>query len=599
MELNLNNISTTESGNVRFSGISSGIDSQSLIDSLLEAKRIPAVQIEAKITQNNDRLTAIADLKALTTDFAERLDVLRGSTSFFADDVFKTKQAFTNDRDSALAPPGHVRSAAGDILGVSITDGAVKGQRVVEVLNIAKAQQIRSDAFTDTNTDLTTLGVSAGSFDVNGKTINIAAGDTLLDLRDKINATNTGETPSNVSASIVSVSATENYLVMTSTETGTTNDITFTGAQAVHNSIGLTTVGTNNVKTELQAAEDAIFRADNLGVDITRQSNTIDDLYQGVTLDLFKAEEFTEIVIDIEDDLNSVKTAIIDFVDSYNAIREFMTDQKTESIRTEGGDPEFGALNNEGLLRQIDQRLGSLVASIVPGTENGFQSLGQVGININDDFLLEMDESVFDNKLLTNMDGIRKLFTFDAYSSDSRVSVIGHDGNLTYTVDGAGDAEPYYLNIAGTDAGGVITDANLQTAAGGGTLGDGSITRAGNVMTVTDLSPANGLKFSFNGGASLGPVNDIEVTFTRGVADQLYSFFDNVSKSAGLLDELSTNVALEIEGQQDRVEQIDLRLDIERRTLSAKYLAMETALFQFNALREQLQKQADALNAGS
>ena len=520
--INLNNISLTDSGTVRFSGLSSGIDFQSAIDAIIQARRIQAVQIEDKITLNNEKVNYFALMKDLSADFASSLDVLRGSDSFFSTDVFDSKLGFATSQPTATAPGGHKPSPAVEILGVTVGADALVGTHTVEVVNIAKAHQLRSGAFSDKTADLSGLGFTMGDFTINGKTVSLTAGDTLLDLRDKINAVNTGGTPSNVGATVISVSATEHYLVLTSTETGTSNNINFGGTLAVHNDLGLTDLGTTTITNELQVAENATIRVDNLGVDIVRESNVISDVIQGVTLDIFKAEADTEIVIDIEPDLNAIKSAIGDFMTAYNELKAFILDQRAEIIRTEGGEPEFGKLAFDSTLRLIDSKMGELVTLNVDGVETGYSSLGQVGITVDNNFLLTIDDATFDEKLLTDVDALRKLFSFDASASDSRVTVIGHTVDTTYTVDGFNNPEPYYLNIAGTDINGDIISANIQTAAAAGAGGadDGSITVAGGVATATNGTGADGLKILFNGGVSALGVDDIQITYTRGIADR-------------------------------------------------------------------------------
>ena len=55
---------------------------------------------------------------------------------------------------------------------------------------------------------------------------------------------------------------------------------------------------------------------DNKRREIQRDSNTIDDLFNGVTLSLFQAEAGTTIDLDIERNLNQIKTSIASFVDA-------------------------------------------------------------------------------------------------------------------------------------------------------------------------------------------------------------------------------------------------------------------------------------------
>ena len=601
MDFSFDNTTKTSSGNVRFSGVSSGINSQEIVDSIIAARRIQVNTIEDKIALNDERVSAIDQLQTLTKTFASSLDVLRGANSIFVDDIFDNKLAFTNARVSDTAAPGHVASSADSILSVNATDEAIAGSHTVEVVQLAKAQQIRSDAFTSTTDTLVSQGYTTGDFDINGRTITLNSTDTLLDLRDKINAVNSGASATNVNASVITVSATESYLVLTSEETGLSNTITFGGTQAVHNSFGLTSTGTDTAKNEIQTAQNSIIRVDNLGVDIERESNTISDVFTGVTLDLYKAEEGTEIVVDIESDLNSIKTGLVDFVNAYNELKAFIEDQQAEVVREDGGEAEFGVLAFDSTLRSIEARLSQVVSSIVPGLEDGYSSLGQIGIGIEDDYSLSVDDSTLDEALLNNLNDVKRLFSFDYSTSDSRLSVISVGANTTYSVDGSNIAEPYYLNISGTDASGNVLDANFVTSAGTGNggVGNNTVAVSGKNLTILPDSSADGLKLFFNGDAGLGQVDDIEVTFTRGVADRLYNFFNDFSKTGGDADTLKTNLLTQNEDYQDDITKIDTRLELQRKNLEARFIAMETAMFQLNSLKESLSQQIAAMSGDS
>ena len=90
------------------------------------------------------------------------------------------------------------------------------GTYQVEVRALAKQEKLRSDVVASSST---ALGYS-GTISVNGTDVAAVAGDTLASLRDKINAANSGTTPTGVTASIVDVSETEHYLMLTADATG-------------------------------------------------------------------------------------------------------------------------------------------------------------------------------------------------------------------------------------------------------------------------------------------------------------------------------------------------------------------------------------------
>jgi flagellar hook-associated protein 2 len=102
-----------------------------------------------------------------------------------------------------------------DVISVSAAKGAAPGSYAVEVLATAQTEKL-AGAVAATAT--TALGV-AGSFALNGRTITVAADDTLNSLRDKINAANAGAGSDGVSAT-VQAAGSGMRLVLTASSTG-------------------------------------------------------------------------------------------------------------------------------------------------------------------------------------------------------------------------------------------------------------------------------------------------------------------------------------------------------------------------------------------
>jgi flagellar hook-associated protein 2 len=577
-------LSVDSSGRVSFSGATSGVDFKAIIDATVAARRQPAVQIENRIAKNTAKIAEFSALKSLTSGMTARLDKLRGSTSFFTADAFDKRLAFSSSQSSSDAPPSHTPSAAGNILGVSVASGATKGVHTVEVLQTAKAHRLSSDAITSTTATLSSLGITTGTLTIEGQAITLSASDTLADLADKINIANSGATPTGVAASVVSVSATENYLVLTSTKTGTANQITFDVPQTVADSLGLTN-GAGGIKNEMQAAANAQIKVDGLPTTIERQSNTIDDVIDGLTINLFKAEENTEIVIEVADDLNSVKSDIVDFVQAFNEVRDFIIDQKTLRDRTPDDDEEtesFGSLAFDAQFRQYAAALDEMLTFDNQGLTDGYQSLSQMGISLDSQNKMVINDTVFDDRLTKNIDQVRKFFAFELSTNDSRVSYIRNGANTTANAGGA----PYYLTIQGTDANGDVLGATLRTGPGLGGTGasDGTVSINGNILTFTNATGAQELVIGFNGGASLGLISDIQLFPQRGFADSLYFMMDEYSKLGGLIDDTTTIAEVENETAQQRVDRIDEQLVRLRENLAIRYAGVEAALAQAEQL---------------
>ncbi|MDJ0948507.1 MAG: flagellar filament capping protein FliD [Alphaproteobacteria bacterium] len=539
--LNLNSLVIDENGRVSFSGLTSEIDFQEVTDSIIAAKRIPIDTIEARIESNTEKVAALKDLRSLLNSLSTSVNKLRGAVSVdSANNIFASKVAFaTSSRTDSQTP-----AAAGNLMGVSVANSADLGSHTVEILRVATAHKVMSDAQTSTTT---ALGIT-GTFTVNGTSITMTSSDTLQDVRDRINNANTGTGATEVSASIVSISATENHLVLTADKTGTNITLADTSGTPL-DTLGVLTGA--SIKNELQSAQTARLKADGFtdpdrhetnlissdtaalntlftaaasdgsfvvngntvnylttdtlqtlatkiaasdgaggvesqviqdgskyrleithasGTALTftdtdgllaemglnneqifeRSSNTINDLFTGVTLSLFQAEEDTTIKIDVERDLTSVVGEVDTFVESYNAVRVFLNQQSL--IDTESGEAaeDAGVLFGNNAIRTVQQQLSTIVGQGTLGVNDAFSVLAQIGVDLVDNAALvdplnrdtlEVNNSKLEEALLNNPDDVRRLFAFDFSSSDPRVALLDYTSETTFNASG------YTLNV--------------------------------------------------------------------------------------------------------------------------------------------------------
>lgn len=543
--INLNSLRVDDNGRVSVSGLGSGIDYKSAVDSIITARRVPVDRLEARITGNETKITAYQDFRNLLNGLQNSLKNLRGAVSIDnSTNAFSAKQAFA----SVTRTDGATPSAAANILGVSLTNAAATGSHSVEVLQTAAAHKISSDAYSSTSS---VLGFSNGQqFTIEGKVITVSSTDSLLTLRDRINAANTGTSPSGVSASIVSVSTTQNYLVLTKDTAGSDIDISNTTGSPL-NTVGILSGGVP--KNELQASRTAQFYADGLLDDsdtvyesarqssgavtlgsngsirfndgsttldlaytsgqsiatlasninangtltsmgisasvvtegaqvrlkiesasndfsmtevgggtvltdlamdngrllIERDTNTINDLFAGVTLTLFQAEVGTTVKIDVEKDLSSIKTQVQGFVDAYNAAKVFINTQ-TFIDPTTGKPSEDAVLVSSRTLAEAEGQLNAIIGRGTEGVSEAFSVLAQIGIEFIDNETLSdplladtlvIDEAILDAKLLANIEDVRRLFAFDFSASDPSITLLGYNEQTTFSALG------YTLNI--------------------------------------------------------------------------------------------------------------------------------------------------------
>ena len=588
--LNLDSLRVDSGGRVTFSGLGSGIDAQAAVDGIISARRIPIDRLEQRISDDEAKIAVLDDISALTNNLLEAVDSLRGNVSFDgSSDIFEAKSSFASSgRTDAQSP-----SAAVEIIGVTASNRAQTGTHTIEVQQIASAHKIASGAISGATTDA--IGLS-GTFDINGASITIDSDDSLFDLRDAINAANTGDTATGVTASIISISDNEHVLTLTADETGADSLISLSdqsGDPVLETLDVVDNLGAINY--ELQAANNAEIAVDGLdqigGVStIERSSNTIDDVFDGITLSLFKAEAGTTITLDVEQDLNQVKSAIVDVVDAYNELRTFINTQAQSEIVDEDGEVSEGLLAGTRILSDIRSRLSAAISSPAEAADPTFSSLAEIGITIQGSAsvanpllanTLAIDETKLDESLLNQSDAVRDLFAFDMSSSSSDVLLIGFNEKTSYNSDG------YTLNVA--YSGGEIVSANINGAADGSD--DGSVSVDGQRLTVID-GGAEGLQVLYTGDAS---ASGIQLDLSLGVGAHLHA------AASQLLDSDSGVIASEIDTLTDkneraetRVDALNERLERERERLLTRFANMEAALASMNTLLESIRSQIDS-----
>ncbi len=250
-------------GRVSLAGGVSGIDYQSIIDTIIAAHHVPVDTLQTSVTNNQDKISAYNDLNTLLNTLQSSLANLYGAVSFQnQNNDFATKQVFASTvRSDGQSPPD-----ASTLVGVTADNSATAEQHSIEILSTAKAEKISSANFSSATTDLGTLaGLTDGSFDINGTTINVYATDTLQEVRDRIKAADQGTNATGVTASIVSVSSTQNVLVLTSDKSGTANTITLSNETGgALSALGLSSDGGATYSNELQVAQDARLKVDGL-----------------------------------------------------------------------------------------------------------------------------------------------------------------------------------------------------------------------------------------------------------------------------------------------------------------------------------------------
>jgi len=207
------------SGLIGFSGIASGVDWRNIIDQLrqLEYKKIELVQTQQQAAQ--DRLSAWQSINTKLLSLKTVVGKINEPADF---NLFSPTVSSSTSRDPE------------DLLSVTAGTDASRGTYDIVINSLAVAHKLSSESFAS---DTTALGLS-GDLIVNGKTVTVSTTDTLSSLRDKINAVNTGDDPSQVTASVVHYTTTDHRLILTSDVEGAAG-ISLSGDTALIDALGL------------------------------------------------------------------------------------------------------------------------------------------------------------------------------------------------------------------------------------------------------------------------------------------------------------------------------------------------------------------------
>ena len=397
--------------------IASSILTQDVIDGLKDADE--SVQIKPLTLKIDKNTKKQADITALTT----LVSTLKTSYADVANETAMLKRTV---------------SAAGSGSVTANVEAGVAEQTVrLSVSQLAQVDSYQSKGFksrSETLKDITSdqsLTLSVGDKSVD---IKVGASTTLEDIINQIND-GAGDA---IKASIVNTGGENGYkMILQSKESGEKNQIKFSvkgsdqaaadGAKKVLSALGFnatetavkddkgTTTGfdfsldfTKSEAKQLQKAQDAKFNFN--GIDITRSSNSVDDLIVGVTFNLNNVDEknsttgaLKESVITIGKDTDAVVKSLKSMVTAYNDLISNIS--TATSYDRENG--VAGTLNGMSEITGIKRKLQNLFES----SNSDGKSLQNFGFSFTEKGVLSVDESKLKDTISKDYEGFKSFFT--------------------------------------------------------------------------------------------------------------------------------------------------------------------------------------------
>lgn len=304
-----------------------------------------------------------------------------------------------------------VASTADLSVGDKISGGGFpEGTTITEIIDATHfmASAIGTDTAGSEGVTLNTSTLSSR------KTVTIDPGSTSLQgIRDAINAAKIG-----VTASIVNDgSAAPNRLVLSSDAIGANTSMRITvrdGNAALANLISHDPSGTKKL-SEITPASNASLTVD--GIPVSKDSNSINDVIQGVTLNLLRPGD-APATLDISRDTGAVKTSVEEFVKSYNELKKVITELTAYNEATKKG----AALQGDSAMRSLESQIDTLLSTPLNTPAGSLNTLSQIGVSKQANGSLALDAAKFDKAMETKFGEVAALFSSIGKTTDSQVN---------------------------------------------------------------------------------------------------------------------------------------------------------------------------------
>lgn len=383
-------------------GAGSGIDTKALATNLVEAERAPRKdKIDASIKKEEARITGHGAIKYSLSQLQAALAKFNDASEF------------------ASITPGNSQPGA---FGITTDSRASAGTYSIEVTQTAKATRLATTAlpsstqalnsgagFTlDFNFYNNTPPLATPPATTSTQSVSIPAGSTSL--AGIVSTVNASTDTTGIRAQLV--------------KTGAGYSVTFSGPTGAANAFNLSglPIDASLMASPLQSAQDAKVSVD--GLDITSQSNSISDVIEGVTLDLYSPTTAgSPARLDLSRQTTSIKDSLKALVTAYNEFDDGLTVLGDKDSKVEG---YGGTMVGDSLLHTVRSQIRALLTkdakimstptdpSVSPSVLNpDVYAARHVGLSFDRNGKLTLDETKLDKALSSHFDQVVTMFTAD------------------------------------------------------------------------------------------------------------------------------------------------------------------------------------------
>jgi flagellar hook-associated protein 2 len=377
-------------GTISILGVGSGLQLQDMLDQLREVDEAPIRRLETTKSHYEEQLTAFDKLNQ------DLLGIKSTALNLSLQSTFLGRSASLSNEEK---------------ISVTVTDGAETGSHNITVGRMASASSWQGagaatrDTVVNSSGSDETFTYHTGSNDP--VSITVADGTTLEELANLIN--NDPDNPG-VTASVIDSGdpSTPFRLILKSDSTGENERISIDSQLSGYALSELQGAGGTSLNAEITVD----------GITYQRQQNSgINDILGGTTINLL---ETGNVSLSVSEDHTDLKESIKALVEGVNSIIASLNEQTGYD---EDGNPEL--LNDVGSAKSLKYELLDMLGTRVE-TGGSVKSLFDMGLELNRDGTLTIDDTKLDNALKNNFSDVKTLFTGD---DDKGITGIGDQMN--------------------------------------------------------------------------------------------------------------------------------------------------------------------------
>ena len=540
-------------------GVGSGINTTELIKALVDADTAPQKEnLDNLEEKTKDKISTFGILKSNLLDFKNILKDIESQQEY----------GFVgNSSDTTVATLTASGSKAGSDINSSLTVTTLASRHTLTGPSLASPSSTVGQRNITINFGTWSADPTAGggqSFTSNGQSqisVSATASTTLTDLRDAINNAATdsdNDGTKDVLASIIYDGS--NYMLMLKSESGASNEMKVTDSHATPAYAYDTTDGAQ--LTQRVAGVNSAFTVD--GISMSRTSNSVDDLFDGFTLDLKKTSS-SAVRISSSVDLDGVSDLLTGYVDTYNQVMLNLTAMGAN----DPVDPENdGALIGDSTLREIRSELREMSSTAIKGYEGGPYYLSYLGVSTNRDGTLAFDKGQMETQFKSKPETVRAFFTNNYATSNSNITIAAFDftntkpGSYAFATDGSSTH----------------------------TIGGVSATKSGDNYSVTSGDP-QGLTIAVANGSG---VTSGTIYYGKSFINQVVDKLDNYLSFNSILDQRVDNLNDTLSTVAEKRSALEARIESITQRYARQYSAMESTIASFqetgNMLTAMLEK---------